>query len=65
MLFSQRIKLAKEYEEWIKSIPEAKDCALNVISFLHGKDLLRNIKEECVNPMLSVITRPIPPKWGY
>lgn len=43
--FSDRKKLTTEYEKWLSQEPELKDCAFNVISFLEGKGLLKNIKE--------------------
>ena len=62
MLFSERAKLAREYQEWIDSIPEAEDCALNVITYLHGKDLLRDAKRENINPMEFVQIEAMPTK---
>lgn len=43
MKFSERVKLAKEYDEWLKAFNESetdfqlKDCALTVITFLEEK----------------------------
>jgi hypothetical protein len=45
MLFSERFKLSKDYEEWLKENPIIKDCALSVISFLSYKKLLKEEKE--------------------
>ena len=51
MLFSQRQKLAKEYEQWVntplKDGSKIKDCALSVITFMQGKGF-RKIPKGCV-----------------
>jgi hypothetical protein len=41
MIFSKRLKLEKEYFEWIKGT-QIKDCPFNVISFLDIKGYLIN-----------------------
>ena len=41
MLFKDRIKLEKQYYEWIKD-NDVKDCPLSVISFLDSIGLLKS-----------------------
>ena len=45
LLFSERLKLAEEYEEWVKKPLEdgskIKDCALSVITFMQIKGLCK------------------------
>lgn len=51
MLYSERLKLAEEYEEWAKKPLEdgskIKDCALSVITFMQIKGY-RKIPEDAV-----------------
>ena len=43
--YSERARMAVEYEEWLKEHPEIKDCPLSVISFLEIKGALKNIRD--------------------
>ena len=44
-LFSERLRLAKEYELWLKENPCVKDCAMSVIGFLEGIGRLKDNSE--------------------
>ena len=46
MLFSERNKLAEEYKLWLNENPRAEDSPFNVITFLDGRNLLRNFKNK-------------------
>ena len=58
MLFSERLKLAEEYSEWLKAEPLTKDCPLAVITFLDIKGLLgSNVHGEWIDGMEYVNSR--------
>ena len=48
VLFSERKKLADQYEQWLKENQQAKDCPFNVISFLAGIGRLKSKKEDWI-----------------
>ena len=37
MLFSERLKMSKEYEKYLKENPQVADTPLTVITFVDGK----------------------------
>lgn len=54
-LFNDRYKIADEYTKWLLVNPEVKDCAFSVISFLEGRGLLKDIKDNNSNKINSNI----------
>lgn len=46
MFFSERNRLANEYEEWLEQNTDVKDCALNVISFLTMKGCFESTEKD-------------------
>lgn len=38
--FKDRVKLVKEYEQWLADNPEIKDCSLSFCTFLNGKGVI-------------------------
>ena len=49
--FSERLKVSKKYEEWLKQNTDVLDCPLTVISFLEMHSLLN---EDAVKKFLEV-----------
>lgn len=41
MLFSERKRIAEEYELWLKENPFIEDCIFSVLSFLDWKGYLK------------------------
>jgi hypothetical protein len=44
-LFSDRLRVVKLYEKFLKENPIIADCPLTVLSFLEGNKLLRDCSE--------------------
>ena len=68
MLFSNRLRLSKEYEKWLIDESEGKDfqikdCALSVIGFLDSRNLLRDFSDQGINKTCGCgIELPSPPE---
>ena len=58
MLFSARIKLAEEYQEWLRARREdgvnIDNCPLSLITFLDIKSLLKDEEGDAFRRFLSV-----------
>lgn len=46
MFFSERKKLAEEYEKWVSENKDIMDCPLSVISYLVMKGYLTDVKKQ-------------------
>lgn len=70
LLFSERLKISKLYEEWISKY-NAKDSAVNLLSFLHGKGWINEEKAKAdlkyfESQKISTITEIVdPPVQGH
>ena len=45
VFFSDRKKIVDAYEEWLKENPVIKDCPMNLVAFMVGKDLVKGRTE--------------------
>ncbi len=41
--FSDRLKLANMYENWLKENQGVKDCTFSILTYLDGINMLKNI----------------------
>lgn len=54
MFFSERKKLAEEYEKWISENKEILDCPLTIISWLVGEGWVSNKKASELKSQLAL-----------
>lgn len=57
MKFSERLQLAKEYEEWLQEHPQVKDCPLSVLSFLEIKKQLLFSTDIFIEKVVNIMER--------